>query len=167
MEGDYSNYSMVYSHFPIRSEEQIRGFKEFKYGWWVNGAQYQGDNSNLFKLAPGDMIGSMECQHSLYIAPSWEMVLLIQRSKKSCDNNTDWLVEDKNVWAQLSKVYSGKDEVLTRYSLGFVTSGSMIVKNFMFYALYCIVGHVVTTYVTKLLWNISTLISSNTEFKHT
>ena len=160
----YSNFSAVYSHFPLRSDELIRTYKEFKFGWWVNGAEFLGDSSNLFKSAPGDMIASMECTHSLYIAPSWNMVMLVQRSQKSCDSGTDWFTEDTSVWTQLAEVYT--HEEVTRYSLGFVTSGFMIVKNFMFYSIFCSVGHVATTYVITLFWNVSTLFSNKTKFKH-
>ena len=168
MNSEFSNFSSVYSHFPLQSEELKRAFKEFKFGWWINGAPFHGDNSNLIKVAPGDTIGSLECTNTLYITPSWDMVILIQRSPKSCENNFDWMAEDRNIWAQLSKVYTGKDEdILSRYSLGFTTSGVNIIKNFMFYTLYCIVGHVLTTYVTKLFWDFSCMLSSKTKFKHT
>ena len=166
MRDEHSNFSTVYSHFPLRSEELVRAFKEFKFGWWVNGAEYRGDNSNLFKLAPGDMIASMECTHSLYIAPSWDMVMLIQRSQKSCDSDTDWFSEDKSVWTQLAEVYTERESNVTRYTFGFATSGPLIVKNFMFYCLYCVVGHITTSYVTKLFWNVGAMLSSKTKFKH-
>ena len=168
MKSEFSNFSSVYSLFPLQSEELERVFKEFKFGWWINGASFQGDSSNLIKFAPGDTIGSLECTNTLYIAPSWDMVMLIQRSPKSCENEFDWLAEDINIWAKLSKVYTGKDEdFITRYSLGFAISGVDIIKNFMFYGLYCIVGHVVTSYVTKLFWDFSCMLSSKTKFKHT
>ena len=166
MREEYSNFSAVYSHFPLKSEDLTLGFKEFKFGWWVNGAEFQGDSSNMFKLAPGDMIASMECTHSLYIAPSWDMVLFIQRPQKFCDSGTNWLAEDTSVWRQLAEVYTQRELGITRNSLGFATSGHMIVNNFVFYSLYCIVGHVTTAYVTKLFWNVSVMLSSKTKFKH-
>ena len=167
MKSEFSNFSSVYSHFPLQSEDLERVFKEFKFGWWINGASFHGDNSNLIQLAPGDTIGSLECTNSLYIAPSWDMVMFIQRSPKTCEDNFDWISEDANIWAELSNIYTGKDEgIVTRYSLGFQISGVGVVKNFVFYILYCIVGHVLTTYVTKLFWNLSCLLSSETRYKH-
>ena len=162
---EYSNFSRQYSHFPFHSQDLERSYKAFKYGWWVNGAAFHGDKSNLIELAPGDLIGSLECTTNLYITPSWNMILVIQRSVQSCTSELDWLEEDKKIWELISDT-SLSNEILSRHSLGFATTGIRVINTFIFFFLYCCIGHVVTTYVVKLMWNVSSMISDKTKFKH-
>uniref|UniRef100_UPI00397F8D84 hypothetical protein n=1 Tax=Salmonella sp. s51228 TaxID=3159652 RepID=UPI00397F8D84 len=65
-----SNFTSILSNFPLHSTNLKRVARNYQYGWWINGAEFNNDHSNLIDVVPGDMIASIDCNIRLYIVPS-------------------------------------------------------------------------------------------------